>query len=396
MNEQIQKGIELAERGEFEQARGHFMALTGLPDRTPQANLWLARLAFAEGDSARALANIEAAEKTNPNDFETKALKGLYYLQEGQHQKALPILESVRSARPDLAFNYPNLSTCYRELDRLPEAIEAGRKAVTLGPQDPASHFALSQALAENGDLEESVNEALKTLELNPGHIMAYVFLGSLFRQMDDLDAVIELYREALQHVPEATPIREELLELLFSKEDFSAALEHASILVEQRGSEKDYFYLAQCADKLDEDDIAEEALLQVVDMSPDNWRPYFLLGELYAKRGMGEAAVDAYAAAVERDPENPDLRNDLGLTLVRTERPAEGEPHLLKAIRLAPDMIEAVLNLAICYATQEKWKPAKEQANLVIQKTEAGSDLHEEAKRLLVSIANAESANSK
>ncbi len=130
--------------------------------------------------------------------------------------------------------------------------------------------------------------------------------------------------------------------------------------------------------------------------MSPDNWRPYFLLGELYAKRGMGDAAVDAYAAAVERDSENPDLRNDLGLTLVRTERPGEGESHLLKAIRLAPDMIEAVLNLAFCYATQEKWKPAKEQANLVIQKTEAGSDLHEKAKRLLVSIANAESVNSK
>gem|GEM_PF-6368819 len=97
----------------------------------------------------------------------------------------------------------------------------------------------------------------------------------------------------------------------------------------------------------------------------------------------------------MERDPENPVLRNVLGLTLVRTERANEGEPHLLKALRLAPNMIEAVLNPAICYGSEGKWKLAKDQANTVVQKTEAGFDVHEEAKRLLAAIADAESTGS-
>lgn len=387
----IQKGIELAEQGEFERARGHFMALAGQPERAQQANLWLARLAFAEGDSDSALNHIEEAEKVNSKNDEALALKGLYYLQEEQFEQALPILESVRKSSPELAFNYTNLSTCYRELERIPDAIEAGRKAVQLSPKDPAAHFALSQALAENGELEEAVNEALLTLQLNPGHLMAYVFLGSLFRQIGDLDAVIELYKEALTHVPEATPLREELLELLFNKEDFGSALEQASQLAEERGSEKDFFYLAQCAARMNQDSLAEDAFLHVIEMDPQNWRPHFLLGELYANHGLGEEAVNGYAAAVERDPENAELRNVLGLTLVRVGRAEEAEPHLLKAIRLSSGMIEAVLNLGICYGNQKKWKLAKDQANIVIQKSEADSELRAEAERLLKAVADAD-----
>ncbi|MCI0447272.1 tetratricopeptide repeat protein, partial [bacterium] len=288
-----------------------------------------------------------------------KALKGLYYVQSEKYPEALKILESVDGSLPGLAFNYANLSTAYRELDRIDEATEAGTKAVQLSPKDPAAHFALSQALAVDGKIEDAIYEALETLKLNPSHLMAYVFLGTLYRQAGQTDAVIELYMECLRHVPEADPIGDELVELLIAKGDFAAALEHARVLADRRGLPKDFLRL----------------------------------GDLYAKRGLGEEAASAYSAALKRDPQNAAIMNTLGLTLVRIGRPAEAEAYLMKAIELMPGRFEPVLNLAVGNAAQQRWKESKQYANKVIQGSETGSALHQEALRLLNAIAKEESS---
>lgn len=391
----IEKGKDLIEQGEYSKAQGYFGALLEHSERNLPAHLWLARLNFMEGKPDSALQHIKAAEAINPRDNETKALKGLYYVQAEKYPEALGLLESVAGAEPGLAFNFINLSTAYRELDRIPEAIEAGRKGVQLNPKDPAAHFALSQALAVDGRIEDAIHDALEALKLNPSHLMAYVFLGTLYRQAGQTDTVIELYKECLRHVPEADPIREELVELLFAGKDDVAALEHATILAEQRGLPKDFFYLGQCAEKLDQDELAEKAFRRATELDPGNWRPHLLLGDLYAKKGMGEDAVSAYSAALKRDSENADLMNILGLTLVRTGRPADGEPYLRKAMRRMPDRFEPVLNMAIGYAAQQRWKEAKEHANSVLKGTQSGSELHEEAKRLLTAIGEEERSRS-
>jgi tetratricopeptide (TPR) repeat protein len=387
MDQMIEKGKVLIERGEFQNAQRYFTSLLEQAEETHAARLWLARLNFMEGYPESALQQIQAAEALKPHDNETKALKGLYYLQSGKYREALELLESVAGSEPGLAFNYINLSNVYLELDRISEAMEMGRKAVQLNPTDPAAHFALSQALAVDGKLEDAIYEALETLKLNPMHLMAYVFLGSLYRQAGLTDTVIELYQECLRHVPGADPIREELVELLFAKNESAAARDHVAILAQKRGLPKDFFYLGQCTERLNQDDLAEKAFHQTAALDPRNWRPYFMLGNLYAKHGMGEESVSAYTAALERDPGNAELMNTLGLTLVRTGQPAQGEPYLRKAISLMPDRFEPVLNLAIAHASQKRWKEAKDYANAALKGAASGSVLHEEAKRLLAAI---------
>jgi tetratricopeptide (TPR) repeat protein len=265
-------------------------------------HIWLARLNFMEGKLDSALEHIKTAEAINPRDNETKALKGLYYVQVEKYPEALELLESVADSEPGFSFNYVNLSTAYREVDRIAEAIEAGKKAVQLNPKDPAAHFTFSQALALDGKILDSIHEVLQTLKLNPSHLMAYVFLGTLYRHAGQTDAVIELYTECLRHVPEADPIREELVELL----------------------------------------------------------------------------------------------NTHGLTLIHTGRPSDGEPYLREAIRLMPNRLEPVLNLALGYAAQQRWTEAKEHAHFVIIGSQSGSILHGEAERLLVAIKKEEESHSK
>jgi tetratricopeptide (TPR) repeat protein len=358
MDKMIEKGKKLIENGEFQNAQEYFSALLVKPEQRLPAHKWLARLDFIEGNPEGALQQLEAAEAIDPQDNETKALKGLYYVELERYPEALKVLESVDSSQPGLAFNYANLSTAYRELDRIGDAMEAAIKAVQFSPGDPAAHFALSQALAVDGKIEDAIYETLETLKINPSHLMAYVFLGSLYRQAGQTDIVIELYMECLRHVPEADPVREEVVELLSAKNDHAAALVHARILAEHRGLPKDFFNL----------------------------------GDLYAQCGMGEEAIAAYSSGIALDPENAVMLNTLGLALVRTRHPAEGEPYLKKAIELMPERFEPVLNLAIGYATQQRWEDAKEYANRVIEGAESTNSIRKEAKRLLGAIAKEES----
>lgn len=361
MDKIIEKGKELIEKGQFGDAQQYFNALLEKPEQRLLARNWLARLNFIEGNLDGALQQLQTAEAIDPRDDETKALKGLYYMESERYTEALKILESVDGSQPGLAFNYANLSTTYRELDRIDEAIEASTKAVELSPGDPAAHFALSQALAVDGQIEDAIYEALETLKLNPSHLMAYVFLGTLYRQANQTDTVIELYIECLRHVPEAEPIREDLVELLCAKHDDVAALEHARILVEQRGLPKDFYSL----------------------------------GDLYAKLGKGEEAIAAYSSGIAKDPNNAAMINTLGLALVRTGHAAEGEPYLKRAIELMPERFEPVLNLAIGYAYQHNWEDAKQCANRVMKGTGTENPIHKEAARLLGAISEVESAPS-
>jgi tetratricopeptide (TPR) repeat protein len=204
MDHVIEKGKHFIEQGEFQKADEYFNALLEQSEQTFAARLWLARLNFIAGNRDGALQQIQAAEAINPNDSEMKALKGAYYVELEKYSEALPLLESVDASLPDLAFNYTNLANTYRELDRIDEAIEAGTKAVESTPNDASAHFALSQALAVDGKIEDSIYEALETLKLNPKHLMAYIFIGSLYRQAGQTETAMDIYMECVRNLPEA------------------------------------------------------------------------------------------------------------------------------------------------------------------------------------------------
>src|ERR1700677_3851713 len=60
-----------------------------------------------------------------------------------------------------------------------------------------------------------------------------------------------------------------------------------------------------------------------------DNASHHFQLGDLYFQRGQLAAAEKCYRAALEREPDDIDVRAHLGQCLVRLKRPAEARPIL-------------------------------------------------------------------
>jgi len=68
-----------------------------------------------------------------------------------------------------------------------------------------------------------------------------------------------------------------------------------------------------------------------------DKAHHHFQLGDIYFQRGKLEKAEQCYHAAIERDPDDIDIRAHLGQCLLRLKRPAEARPLLEQVCRENP-----------------------------------------------------------
>lgn len=232
--ELIEKGKQMLEAGKADEARSYFQELLGQPDQSAQAHLWLGRMDMMAFDPESGLRHVDEALRQDPTSAEGMAVKAIYHIIREDHSQALQLLETARAMDPLLAMIYPNLSICYRQLKRIPEALSAAQKGVEMAPKDSAAHFALAQSLGAAGRLQESVDEAIATLNLNPMHLMAYVYLGTIYQQTGHVEELVKLYNEGLRVNPLAIALREKLVEIYMKRRNYVAALEHVQILANQ------------------------------------------------------------------------------------------------------------------------------------------------------------------
>jgi tetratricopeptide (TPR) repeat protein len=84
--------------------------------------------------------------------------------QAGKLDEAVGKLEELIVSYPDYALAHAGLSVFYGKLGRHAEAVDHGRKACELEPDDPFSYMALSMVCQQAGlipEAENAMNEAL-------------------------------------------------------------------------------------------------------------------------------------------------------------------------------------------------------------------------------------------
>ena len=82
--------------------------------------------------------------------------------------------------------------------DRLDEAIAQAEEARRLDPVSPASYSNLASILWFAGQSERSIEQARKTLEVNPSYSRGYEDLGRGYEQMGNLGAAIKAFQKGV------------------------------------------------------------------------------------------------------------------------------------------------------------------------------------------------------
>ncbi len=205
--------------------------------------------------SERAARIMQIYYQQNPDDLYIASKLGALYLDRGEIQSGLALLEQAICQQPSedaIAFelhyhlaiaytqlqerdralkhyqaalqhsvlghlklsSYSNLGSVLHDLERFPEAQTAFEAALTIDPTFAVGHYNLGLTLRAMGNLVDAIAHYQTAIQLQPDYPDAYRNLGVALLKMGQVPECLEAFRCAIalyekQHSPEAESLRE-------------------------------------------------------------------------------------------------------------------------------------------------------------------------------------------
>ena len=218
-------------------------------------------------------------------------------------EETIPEIASLTAkiiSSPEDSENHFALATCYRRLGVFDKALEEYQKAIGLDPGNAEFHEGLAGLWKDGGIPKSSFEELDKSLQLKPDSVSAWSLLGTLYDDQGDLAHALACYRTALGF-----------------KQDL------------------DYLHSNLCFAYLRTGSL-ENAILhgeEATRLNPNNKVAYNNLGVACAMAGDKDRALMAF----KRGGDEASAHNNLGLVLLRKNKPGEAMEQFKIAIRLRP-----------------------------------------------------------
>jgi len=195
--EQYRRGRAFEERGMRGAALASYQNCVRADPTFPDAYFRLGLL-FLDGGNVEEARQCFAAElKHHPKNADASRELGLALARLGRAKEGLPRLEAYRDSHLREGLAWYALGFCYQQVGRTADAEKALRKAVAIGPPNPAWHRDLGVVLAARGATEEARREYAIALEIAPENPTPLINLGNLERQAGHAEQALAAYRRA-------------------------------------------------------------------------------------------------------------------------------------------------------------------------------------------------------
>jgi tetratricopeptide (TPR) repeat protein len=229
------------------------------------------------------------------------------------------------------------LSNALMKQNRLPEAEERLRFALSLDAEFPQLHEDLGSVLALQSKFNEAIPEFERAIELQPALPLAHKKLGQALvaaGRGKDADEAFQVYIDSDED--RATIMKG--VELLRTKQLDDAAAVFQSVLKRNPDSVNAMRYLAVCywqgKTKLDD---AEALLRRATQLAKDYLGAWLILGALLLERNKNVEAIAAYQQATKLKPKNPESWAGLGSAFSVAMYPDKSVEAYAKSIELNP-----------------------------------------------------------
>ena len=211
-----------------------------------------------------------------------------------------------REVRPDAPPEYDVLVFHeHAQEGRLPEAMEALRRAIAKDPESAYLHRALAELLARKGDLDAAVVEAKRAHELDPGDEATRGLLAQLYRIQQDVEGAESLLLDE-GGAPLDAPSAWLLYQLYLEAGSLDEAYVVARWMTEHDPHDlRGWVAQAKALESLGQEEAAEEAYREALSLDPDNLRIYGQLARMKRQRGDEEGAIEVYREMLERQPDD-------------------------------------------------------------------------------------------
>ena len=336
--------------------------LSDLPDMnestSARANLLISLgvLYWRNGNIDKAIGHskkaLELASKLDNNWFEAFCYNSLALIQanSGEVSDSINTLKQAVELAPDQQFPLNNLGNLFCELDRFDEAMVAFRTVIQKNPRDPMSLNGMGTVYYRQGKTKEAYRNFTEAIQAAPTFAHPWIGLGNIYTSQNQTEAAISAYQKAIdldRHL--ALPwinigsLFEKLNRLDDAAQSFQKAFEldptnpvtwnaqgkihmnsgcyDEAVCAFEKSIELDhgngwsYVNLAQtyvCKGKYDEAIKLYHQSIRLFNTPTEKAITWSKLGNIYQLKNDIQNAIKAKKIALELDPDNEQLKNEL------------------------------------------------------------------------------------
>jgi tetratricopeptide (TPR) repeat protein len=210
--------------------------------------------------------------------------------------------EEVKPANPSLLIEAKKEAL----LGNLKNAAEKFGNIIDRYPDDPVAYYELARVRVMQNDLPDALENGRKANELNPDNEWYALFLAELCYNSGRFDEATQLYESILKKKPGNTDYLFQLAALYMQSEKFREVIAIYDKIEEKAGiSEEITLQKEKIYRHLNEPKNAEKEIRKLIETFPGEAKYYSIMAEFYVANNMPEKALAMYRKVAEIDPDN-------------------------------------------------------------------------------------------
>ena len=273
-------GVMATQARRFTRAAGHFEQAAAVDPAFPRVQYSLGVARFNAGQFEQATSPLSKALERQPDDPALRRMLALAWLNAEVYDRAAELLATDPARAADRSLQYAYGLALVRS-GRTVEAQPIFDRLLAQHADWPELNVLLGQAAAQEGDFDAAVEHLERAIELRPDVAEAQATLGNIYLRQGRLEEAGAALRAEVASHPADHQSRYVLATVLELDNQPQAALREVEL---------------------------------VLDAEPDFADARYLRGKILLEDGRVDEAAAQLLAAAELAPEDPNIRNQLGL----------------------------------------------------------------------------------
>ena len=331
-----------AANSEFDQALQSARQALRLQSGNANYHFHLGLIYKESGRYLDAISSFDQAIALGVEDRDILFNRAFAYFSLGEFEQAADHFKRVLNRYPVDYESHLLLARCLHELHQSEASIREYQQAAVLDDNDFFVHFELASLYQEENKLDAAYQSLRRALGLNPDHAELAGSLFSLamaFKDQHQFDKARGLIAEAIGLDPVDAEYHYQLGLLYKENNEYSFAVNSLTKAKQLGFTGGDLQYsLAYSLINLGEDEAALEALLELLDISPDHEYAHADLARIYHRRDDIKSAIGEFEVDLKLTPEDFFSHYDLGLLYREQGNLERARKHLEIAWKLNPE----------------------------------------------------------
>ena len=267
-----------------------------------------------EKNMASAMQEVNQSITLDPNRSQSYLLRAFLELRSNQPEQAKADFIKATEVDPKALNPQLALGGFYQSHGLLPEAEQQFRQAIAVDPKSVTARGALVRLLMQEGKKDETESFLRQTKLDLPTTSEAYRMLGDFYFANGDLNRAVSEYSSLYSEHPKDTQVK------------------------------KNYIQLLILNNRLDDAARLNDELLK---SNPHDVDGLIYKGQVQLRRNDAAGAAQTLQTALQNDSENAVAHYQLGIAYAQQRDPARAESEWREAVRIRPDLTEALRALA-------------------------------------------------